>query len=136
MATLQKLEDITSKEFLDQALQNATFWCQFNLPKYLHEFYNGFDYSIFRYIIDNSIISDMCLDDEEPGLIRVSTNKLRWYQQREDFFKEHPIIRYGKIGSKTTRIIGPIKIDPESGFVHEITEFIYYVIPEVFLYYL
>ena len=80
MATLQKLEDITSKEFLDQALQNATFWCQFNLPKYLHEFYNGFDYSIFRYIIDNSIISDMCLDDEEPGLIRVSTNKLRWYQ--------------------------------------------------------
>jgi len=105
----QKYEDITSKEFLDKAIQNAKFWCQENLPKYLLGLYKEFDYSIFHYVIDDMINSDMRLD--KNGLIRVSRKKLKWYQKREEHFKKN-------------KIRESIEVDPESMFVHEITEFI------------
>ena len=126
----KKLEDITSKEFLDKSLENAKFWCQLNLPKYFEfedEFnypnatynYNNykFDYSIFRYIIDNEMIgSDMRLDENQQGLVRVSTRKLKWHQKREEYFRKYDKL-YGKIRE-------PVEVDPESIFIHEITEFI------------
>ena len=107
----KKLEDITSKEFLDKALKNAKSWCQLNLPTYLQGFQNRFDYSIFRYIIDNEMFgSDMRLDENQQGLIRVSTRKIKWYKKKEDHFKA-----YGLKEPET---------DPRSMFVHEITEWI------------
>ena len=124
----KKLEDITSKEFLDKALENAKSWCQLNLPNYLQGFQNGFDYSIFRYIIDNKMIgSDMRLDENQQGLVRVSTRKLKWHQKREEHFRKDDKL-YGKIRD-------PVEVDPESIFIHEITEFIVSKTPEVFLYY-
>lgn len=131
----KKLEDITSKEFLDKALENAKSWCQFNLPEYLklEDRFNylniiykyKFDCSIFKYIIDNEMIgtigADMALDDKKPGLIRVSAEKLKWYKQKEDHFKA-----YGLKEPET---------DTMSMFIHEITEFIVSETPEVFLYY-
>ena len=118
----KKLEDITSKEFLDKALKNAKSWCQLNLPTCLQGFQNGFDYKIFCYIIDNKMIgSDMRLDENQQGLIRVSTRKIKWYKQKEDHFKA-----YGLKEPET---------DPRSMFIHEITEFIVSKTPEVFLHY-
>ncbi len=124
MATTQKLEDITSKEHLNKALENAKFWCLNNLPEYLQDFKNVFDYSIFCYVIDNGMIGcDMKLDEKQEGLIRVSTRKLKWYQEREDCFRKHGMRRYAKRGNETVKIEGAVEIDPESMFVHEITEF-------------
>ena len=118
----KKLEDITSKEFLDKALKNAKSWCQLNLPTCLQGFQNGFDYPIFRYIIDNDLVGTvMALDNKKPGLIRVSTKELKWYKQKEDHFKA-----YGLKEPET---------DPRSMFIHEITEFIVSKTPEVFLHY-
>ncbi|MBU3941530.1 MAG: hypothetical protein KKF74_01310 [Nanoarchaeota archaeon] len=117
-----KLEDITSKEFLNKALENAKSWCQLNLPTCLQGFQNGFDYPTFRYIIDNDLVGTaMALDNKKPGLIRVSAEQLKWYKQKEDHFKA-----YGLKEPET---------DPRSMFVHEITEFIVSKTPEVFLHY-
>ena len=123
-----KLEDITSKEFLDKALENAKSWCQLNLPTCLQGFQNGFDYSIFKYIIDNEMIgADMRLDENKQGLIRVSARKLKWHQKREEHFRKDDKL-YGNIRE-------PVEVDPESIFIHEITEFIVSKTPEVFLHY-
>lgn len=112
-----KLEDITSKEFLDKALKNAKLWCQNNLSKYLQDFQNGVDYGIFCYILDNKMIgSDMRLDENQQGLVRVSTRKLKWHQKREELFRKYDKL-YGKIRE-------PVEVDPESTFIHEITEWI------------
>jgi hypothetical protein len=127
--------DITSKEFLDKALENAKTWCSKNLPKHIKCFKNGFDYDIFRYLIDNEMISDMRLD-EERGLIRVSTEKLKWHQQREDCFEKHKFPRYVQRGNEIIKIKGAVEVDPESMFVHDITESIIYTVPEVLLNYL
>lgn len=136
MQTTQKLEDITSKEYLDTALENAKSWCLSNLPEYLQGFQNGFDYEIFHYIVDNEMIgSDMRLDEEQEGLVRVSTRTLKWYEERENYFRENGMIRWAKIGDEIIKIEGAVEIDPESMFVHEITEFIANKIPEIFLYY-
>ena len=137
MAVQQKLEDITSKEYLDKALENAKKWCQENLPKYLHNFNDGFDYNIFHYIIDNKMIGpDMCLDDKISGLIRVSTRKLQHFQEREDFFREHGNLRFAKVNEKVIEIEGSVGVDPESMFIHEITESMFVYYPELLLYYL
>ena len=118
----KKLEDITSKEFLDKALKNAKLWCQNNLSEYLQDFQNEFDYSTFRYIIDNKMIgATMALDNKKPRLIRVSAEQLKWHKQKEDHFKA-----YGLKAPET---------DPRSMFIHEITEFIVSKTPEIFLYY-
>ena len=79
--------------------------------------------------------SDMRLDEKQEGLILVSTRKLKWYQERECYFKEHGRIRYAKRENERIRIDGAVEIDPESMFVHEITEFIVSKTPKVFLYY-
>ncbi|MCX6710123.1 MAG: hypothetical protein NTV63_04210 [Candidatus Woesearchaeota archaeon] len=122
MQPSQKLEDITSKEYLDKTLENAKSWCLNNLPKHLQGFQNGLDYDIFHYVIDNEMIgSDMCLDNKEEGLIRVSTRKLQWYIEREKYF--------GQYGHKEP------ETDSESMFIHEITEFLVHKIPEVFSHY-
>lgn len=127
MAATQKLEDITSKEwkeYLDEALENAKSWCLDNLPKYLHGFRNEVDYSIFRYVIDNEMIGpDMRLDEKQSGLIRVSTRKLKWYQEREEYFRKNKL--YSKIRES-------LEVDLESMFVHEITEFIILSRPDLF----
>jgi len=116
---INKLEDITSKEFLDKALQNAKNWCQKNLSKHLHGFQNRFNYEIFHYLIDDELLGyDMYFNEEEKGLIRVSTNQLKWHKERElSLEMQFP------------------ETDPESMFIHEITEFILYKTPEVFLHY-
>ena len=126
MQPTQKLEDITSKEYLDQALENAKSWCSNNLPKHFKGFQKGFDYDIFHYVIDNEMIgADMRLDEEQEGLIRVSARKLRWYQEREEYFRRDKL--YSKIRK-------PVEIDPESMFVHEITEFIINKTPKLLSY--
>ena len=124
MQSSQKLEDITSKEYLDKALESAKSWCSTQLRVHLYGFNNGFDYDIFHYVINNNSScfgSDMCFRDKEEGLIRVSTKKLQWYIEREKHFG-----RYGLKEPKT---------DPESMFIHEITEFLVYKIPEIFSHY-
>ena len=122
MRSSQKLEDITSKEYLDKTLESAKSWCSTQLRAHLYGFNNGFDYDIFHYVINNEMIgSAMCLDDKEEGLIRVSTKKLQWYIEREKHFEQ-----YGLKEPET---------DPESIFIHEITEFLVHKIPEIFLHY-
>jgi len=112
MTTAQKLEDITSKEYLDETLENAKSWCLDNLLKYFQGFQNGVDYSIFCYVIDNEMIGlDMRLDENQQRLIRVSTRKLKWYQEREGYFRK-------------CKIREPVEVDSESMFIHEITEWI------------
>ncbi len=124
----KKLEDIISKEYLDRALENAKIWCQENLKRHLQNFKKEIDYNIFQYIIDNELIGlDMCLDEWQEGLIRVSTETLKWYQEREEYYRKDEF--YGKIRE-------PVEVDPESMFVHEIVEFIIYEIPQLFLSYL
>lgn len=132
----KKLEDITSKEFIDKALKNAKSWCQLNLPEYLKledrfHYLNitykfKFDCSIFRYIIDNKMFgSDMRLDENQQGLVRVSTRKLKWYQKREELFRKYDKL-YGKIRK-------PVEVDPESMFVYAITAFIVWKNPILLL---
>ena len=111
----RQLSDITSKKFLDQALKNAKLWCQSNLTKYLEGFKGNIDYSIFTYAIRDSSGPDMCLDKKTSGLVIVSTKTIEWYLKREEAFKR------GKL-----RFRQPVEIDPESMFVHEITEYILY----------
>jgi len=105
------MEDVISTDNFDKTLSKAKEWCIKNLPKYILDFKKEIDCDIFHYTIDDEMIgSDMRLDNEERGLIRVSTRKLKWYFEREEFF--------GKHGGRE-----PIEIDPESMFVHEIAEF-------------
>jgi hypothetical protein len=110
----QSLQDITSKQFLDRALEGAKYWCKDNLVIYLQCFSGDFNYNIFNYKINNDkrrmLGIDMSLDNESPGLIFVSTDKIKWLQKRERYFRE----------------LNPDEpeVDPESMFVHEITEFI------------
>lgn len=126
--------DIISKESLDKSLQNAKGWCKSNLPKHLKGFKNGVDYSEFQYIIDNNLIGpDMCLDEKIFGLIRVSTEKLKWYQEREKYYDENKITRYAKLEGEVIKFEGGVEVDPESMFVHEISEFTIYTVPEVAL---
>lgn len=110
-----KLEEIISKEYLNKALENAKYWCLNNLQKYIKGFQNKIKYNIFYYVIDNEMIPDMRLDEKQKGLIRVSTRALKQYQEREEYYKQDKF--YSKIR-------GSVKVDPESMFVHEITEFI------------
>lgn len=136
MTGIQKPEDITSKEYLDKSLENAKIWCQMHLQEYLQGFQDGFDYEIFCYVIDNEMKGpDMCLDERMNGLIRISTKKIKWYQEREQYFKERGMLRYADMEKETIRIEDCVEVDPESMFVHEITEFLFYVVPEVFLHY-
>ncbi|MBI2047238.1 hypothetical protein HYT26_03695 [Candidatus Pacearchaeota archaeon] len=136
MIEIQKLEDITSKEYLDKALEAAKTWCRVNLSKHIQNFQDKFDYKIFNYAVDNKMVGpDMCLDKQNNGLIRVSTRKLKWYIEREKHFKDYRMIRYAKIADKNIKIEGYVEIDPESMFVHEITEFIVSKIPEIFFFY-
>lgn len=114
--------DITSKEFLDKAIENAKIWCENNLPKYLRGFKGEFNYDIFHYVIDNDMIADMKLDEEKEGLIYVSTKKLKWYLEREKLYEKDEL--YSKIRDS-------VEVDPESMFVHEIVEFILHI-PELF----
>ena len=107
------IEDIISTKNLDEALSKAKKWCRENLPKYFRDFQQE-KYDIFRYVIDNEMIGyDMRLDTEESGLIRVSTRKIKYYLKREQNYRLNKIL-----GRE------PIEIDPESMFVHEISEFI------------
>lgn len=120
--TKQQLNDITSKEFLDKALKNAIRWCKGNLPTNLKGFGNGMDYSIFYYTVDNELLGpDMTFDDS--GQIRVSTEKLKWYREREQYLRKDKLYR---------RIEEPAEVDPESMFVHEITEFVLFHRPNLF----
>ena len=132
MAALQKLEDIASKEFLDAALENAQAWCLANLARHLQG-YNKFNYRLFRYVIDNSLIGqDMCLDDKDPGLIRVSAETLRWYKQREENITDW----YKEVKSDLPKHdFREPETDPKSMFIHEMVEFIIYKIPEILVLY-
>lgn len=113
-------------------MENAKSWCSTQLPVHLYGFKNGFDYDIFQYVIDNEMISyDMCLDDKKEGLIRVSTKTLQWYIDKEKYCEEHVFEEHGrKYGFKEP------ETDPESMFIHEITEFLVNKIPEVLLHYM
>ncbi|MBU1200990.1 MAG: hypothetical protein KJ583_05570 [Nanoarchaeota archaeon] len=124
---LELLEDITSKEFLDDALSNAKTWCWKNLSKHLEGFIGDFDFRIFNYKIDNSKAGlgyDMFFDEKENGLIRVCTKQLEHYQERENYIKENSTVRRGDIGDKSVIIYGAVEVDSESMFVHEITEYV------------
>ena len=116
---METLENITSTEYLDKAFENAKSWCSKNLEKHIQGLNQGLkklDYNILCYVIDNSMIgSDMCLDEKQNGLIRVSTEKLQWYQKRENLFKNDKL-----------KFREPIEVDPESIFVHEIVKFVFH----------
>lgn len=135
MEALQ-IEDITSKEYLDNALKNAVSWCSDNLSRYLKGFQDDFDYSIFHYVVDESILgADMCLDDKKKGLVRVSTKKLKKYLEIENIHKTEIWPRYAQKGNESRLIEGAVEIDPESMFVHEMAEHIIYNVPEVLINY-
>lgn len=130
------LEELTSEAFLEKALENARQWCEKNLHSHLEGFNAGFDYSIFHYIRDYDMISDMRLGENKDGLIRVNPGKLEWYYKRESYFEEMGMRRSAFIDGKAARIIGGVEVDPESIFVHEIAEYIMNKVPEVLLNYL
>ena len=112
----KKPEDITSRKYLDKSLENAKIWCQNNLQKYLPGFTDEIDYNIFSYMIDNKMIGpDMRLDEKQQGLIRVSTEKIKWLQEREEIYKKDELYKM---------LREPVEVDIESMFVHEITEWI------------
>ena len=128
------IEDITSVDFLNNALSDAREWCAENHPLHLKGFEGEFDYSIFNYVIDNTRAGqDMRLDQRHKGLIRVSTSILKWYdgeREAHHALKSVPK-RYGSIidvlGSVDRRlIVGATEIDPQSRFVNQMTEFIIY----------
>ncbi len=117
MSLNQNTEDITSQEYLGKALENAKSWCMNNLQKYLSGFQNRIDYSIFSYVIDNEMIGyDMRLDDMQSGLIRVSARKIKYFQNREERIRRDELYKH--------KVRGPVEIDPESMFVHEIAEYV------------
>ncbi len=111
-----------TEDYLDSALSNAKKWCSESLSKHLEGYSGGFDFSIFYYIIDNEMIPDMCLDEEVDGLIRVSLRKIKWYLDREEFFKEHNI-PYSEY-------------DVESTFTHEMIEYLVHKDKSVYLDYI
>ena len=115
--------DITSKDYLDKALEGARHWCQENLHKHL-PLKSGIkiDYKIFHYIIDNTITADMCVD--ERGLIRVSRKRLKWHLEKEELYEK---------GGSFEGMRKPVKVDPESIFIHEITEFLLWEKSELFV---
>jgi hypothetical protein len=100
---------LVSEEALAKSLESARSWCKNNLNRFVRGIVCKFNYDIFRFIIDNEQISDMCLDPKEEGLIRVSQKQL-------DFLKRRQEVSCGMMGA--------VEIDLESIFVHEITEFI------------
>jgi len=133
-AVKNKAEDIMSKEYLDKALENAKSWCSQNFVKHF-PYCNDIDYGIFRYIIDNGGISfDMWLDYREEGLIRVSTEKLKWYLEREEFIGRWGFTRYARRDDGMIFIKGAVEVDPESMFVHEIAEYVIHKNPDLYLY--
>ncbi len=106
------MKEITSKRYLNRALENAKRWCEKRFPEYLE--IKDFDYEIFSYVIDNSIVGTaMLLDREVEGLIRVSTYNLEKLIKREEVYRNDPLYK---------KIRKPVEVDPESMFVHEITE--------------
>lgn len=135
--TEHESEDITSKEYLDKALENAKSWCSKNLSKHLSGLKNSFDCSIFHYVVDNGMVGyDMRLDEEQNELIRVSTEKLKWYLEKEKLIEESQIARYVRRHDKVIFIRGAVEVDPESMFVHEIVEYVIYNEPELLFSYL
>lgn len=96
-----------AEEALATSLESARSWCRNSLGRYVRGVTCEFNYDIFRLIIDDEQISDMCLDPKEEGLIRVSQKQLDSLKRQE--------------------------VDPESIFVHEITEFIVDTDPSVYL---
>jgi len=131
------LEDITSQEFLDVALKNAVEWCKGNLHKHIEKLSGEVDYAMFKYAVVDKLVSfDMCLDEQNPGLILISADKLKWYEQRESYFEEQGMRRSVLVDGRPMEIFGSVEIDPESMFVHEITEFIASKDTEVFLHYI
>ena len=112
---------LASEEVLTRSLESARSWCRNNLGRYVRGVVCKFNYDIFRFIIDNEQISDMCLDPEEEGLIRVSQKQLDFLKRRQEAFCEIMGVSRSYEGEM---IMEAAEVDLESIFVHEITEFI------------
>ena len=127
---------ILTPKLLDDSLEEAKTWSKKNLKSYLKGFDGIYDYDKFQYIVDNAQLGhDMFFDIEEKGLIRVSTNQLLWYQDREREFEGRGYKRKARIFDEYFDIIGGVEVDPQSMFVHEIAEFIFDTNPRVYLNY-
>ncbi|MCJ7805820.1 hypothetical protein MUP46_04245 [Patescibacteria group bacterium] len=109
---------LASEEALTRSLESARSWSKNELGRYVRGVVCKFNYDIFRFIIDNEQMSDMCLDPKEEGLIRVSQKQLDFIKRRQEAF---------------SGMIGAAEVDPESIFVHEITEFIVDIDTSVYL---
>jgi len=109
---------LVSEEVLTKSLESARSWCRNNLGRCVRGVVCKYDYDIFRFIIDNEQISDMCLDSKEKGLIRVSQKNLDSLKRRREVLCE---------------MMGMAEVDIESIFVHEIAEFIVNVNTSVYL---
>lgn len=107
-----------SEEALAISLESARSWSKNNLGRYVLGVGCKFNYDIFRFIIDNEQMSDMCLDPKEEGLIHVSQKQLDSLKRRQEVFCE---------------MVRTAEVDLESFFVHEITEFIVSIDPSVYL---
>src|SRR3972149_2676512 len=79
---------LVSEEVLTKSLESARSWCRNNLGRYVRGVACKYNYDIFRFIIDNEQISDMCLDSKEKGLIRVSQKNLDSLKRRREVLCE------------------------------------------------
>lgn len=124
----RKLEDITSKSYLDQAFENAKKWCARNLPVKLNGLAEGFDYSAFQYntngFDEEMVSSGMSLSKDKEALIIVSPRKLNHLIMSEVLADNKKKNRYAHIGLEETEIRGSIQVDPESIFINKMTEHI------------
>jgi hypothetical protein len=134
MNIIQKLENKITKSHLDKALESAKAWCSENLPKHLEDFDGNFNYDIFNYAINNEQIGlNMWLDSKQQGRIYVSTEKIKWHQERENALARNAyLVRYGRIDSKLIKIPGAVEVDLESMFVYKITESIIHTTSQLF----
>ena len=109
---------LASEEILTRSLESARSWSKNNLGRYVLGVGCKFNYDIFRFIIDNEQMSDMCLDPKEEGLIHVSQKQLDFLKRRQE---------------ASCEMMGAAEVDPESIFVHEITELIVSIDTSVYL---
>ena len=109
---------LASEEVLTRSLESALSWSRNNLGRYVRGVVCKFNYDIFRFIIDNEQMSDMCLDPIEEGLIRVSQKQLNFLKRRQEAF---------------CGMMEGVEVDLESIFVHEIIEFIMNIDTSVYL---
>lgn len=130
------LDGIASAGQLGTAFAEGVRWCRENLPGRIEKVDGRVDYGRFRFLVDNTISPpDMCLDTRQPGLIRVSPNKIRWYAGREQFYGQNGGIRYAIIGKERREINSGAEADIQSMFVHEIAEYAVMSVPEAFRHY-